>query len=102
MLAELLADVRHAQRRLQTTAYLGAMAEAGLLPISRRIEDVIPRDGAILSPAPIEQASRGLAGVRDVAVFPSAGGGAAEIGAALVLEPGADPQAVRAGAAARL
>jgi fatty-acyl-CoA synthase len=79
---------------------LGVLTEQGMLRITGRIEDVITRDGVTLSPLPIEEAIRGLAGVRDVAIFPlTRPGGAQEICAALVLEAGADPAAIRAGAA---
>jgi acyl-CoA synthetase (AMP-forming)/AMP-acid ligase II len=81
---------------------LGSIGADGLLRITGRVEDVILRDGATISPLPIEDAIRGLPGVRDVAVFALRAGAAQEICAALVLEPAADAAAIQAGAAVRL
>jgi acyl-coenzyme A synthetase/AMP-(fatty) acid ligase len=79
------------------------ITEAGLLRITGRVEDVILRDGVTDSPLPLEEAIRGLPGVRDVAVFalPHADGSQV-VCAALVLDPGADAAAIQAGVAARL
>ncbi len=81
---------------------VGALGADGMLRITGRVEDVIVRDGVGHSPLPIEEAIRGLAGVRDVAVFavPTADGN--EICAALVLDAGADAATIRTGAAVRL
>jgi acyl-coenzyme A synthetase/AMP-(fatty) acid ligase len=82
---------------------LGAITRDGMLHITGRIEEVIARDGARLSPLPIEEALRGLPGVRDVAVFGLAGSDdVQQICAAVVLDPGTDPARVRAEAVARL
>jgi acyl-CoA synthetase (AMP-forming)/AMP-acid ligase II len=82
---------------------VGALTKQGLLRITGRVEDVIVRDGVAISPLPIEEAIGGLPQVREVAVFPMQGtGGPPEIWAAVVLEPGCDPKAVAAAAAARL
>jgi acyl-CoA synthetase (AMP-forming)/AMP-acid ligase II len=80
-----------------------AIAADRMLRITGRAEDVIVRPGGNVSPRPLEEAIRGVAGVRDVAVFslPDAAG-ALETCAALVLEPGADAPAIRTAAAARL
>jgi acyl-CoA synthetase (AMP-forming)/AMP-acid ligase II len=82
---------------------LGLVTAEGLVRVTGRIEDMIRRDGASLSPLPLEEAFRALPGVRDVAVFglPDAGG-AEQLCAALVLEPGADAAAIRVAAAAKL
>jgi acyl-coenzyme A synthetase/AMP-(fatty) acid ligase len=82
---------------------VGTLTSDRLLRLTGRIEDVIDQDGALVSPLAIEDALRGVTGVRDVAVFtlPEAGG-AATICAALVLAPGVAPTAVRTEAAARL
>lgn len=80
---------------------VGTIDANRLLRITGRIEDVIVRDGVTLSPIPLEEAIRALTGVRDVAVFPLPDPHGA-IGAALVLEPGSDPRAVQAAAAAQL
>ena len=82
---------------------VGILTAERLLRITGRVEDLIVHDGISLSPGPLEDAMRELAGVRDVAVFPVLRADhAPEIGAAFVLEPGVDAQAVRAAAAARL
>jgi len=82
---------------------VGVITEQRLLRIVGRIEDQITRGGISISPLPLEDALRAVAGVRDVAVFPLTGSdGSQEICAALVLDAGADADAVRAGAAARL
>jgi acyl-CoA synthetase (AMP-forming)/AMP-acid ligase II len=74
---------------------VGAITGDGLLRITGRVEDVIVRDAAVIAPQPIEAAINALPQVREAAVFPMPGaGGAQEIWAAVVLEPGADPRAV--------
>ena len=75
---------------------LGAITDQGLLRVTGRVEEVIAQDGVMVSALPLEEMIRGVPGVRDVAVFPLTGADAAqEIGAALVLEAGADAKAVR-------
>ena len=79
---------------------LGMVTADGLVRVTGRIEDVILRGGAMVSPLPIEEAIGAQPQVREVAVFALPGGGATqEIWAALVLEPGADARAVVAAAA---
>ncbi len=82
---------------------IGLITGRRLLRITGRGEDVIRRGGAMVSPMPIEEALRGLPGVRDVAVFPlERPDGAQQIGAALVIDTDADIATIRAAAAARL
>jgi len=82
---------------------VGIITEQRLLRIVGRVEDQIMRAGVRISPLPLEDALRAVAGVRDVAVFPLTGSdGSQEICAALVLDPGTDADTVRAGAVARL
>ena len=81
---------------------IGMITSNGLLRITSRVEDVIRQDGTAVSPLPIEEAMRGLPGVRDVAVFALARGSGDDICAALVLDPGADVARIRTDAAARL
>ncbi|MBV8167037.1 MAG: AMP-binding protein, partial [Alphaproteobacteria bacterium] len=82
---------------------VGMVTSDGLLRVLGRVEDRIVRDGVTISPLSIEEAIRGLPGVRDVAVFPlREGDGASEICAALVLDAAASAEAIQAGAAARL
>jgi acyl-CoA synthetase (AMP-forming)/AMP-acid ligase II len=82
---------------------LGVLTEQRLLRITGRLEEAIERDRVPVSPLPLEEVLRGLPGVRDVAVFGvDTAGGAPEFCAALILEPGADPATIRAGAAAQL
>jgi acyl-CoA synthetase (AMP-forming)/AMP-acid ligase II len=74
---------------------IGAIAGDGLLRITGRVEDVIVRDAVTIARQPIEAAIGALPQVREAAVFPMPGvGGAQEIWAAVVLEPGTDPRAV--------
>jgi acyl-CoA synthetase (AMP-forming)/AMP-acid ligase II len=76
---------------------LGSIDATGLLRVTGRTADVIVRDGAMLSPIPIEAEIRGVAGVRDVAVFPLVQpDGVQAVCAALVLANRADEPAVRA------
>jgi acyl-CoA synthetase (AMP-forming)/AMP-acid ligase II len=82
---------------------VGSLGSDRLVRISGRVEDAIKRGAATIAPLPLEEAIRGLPGVRDVAVFPlTHADGSQEICAALVLDPGADEAAIRAGAIARL
>ncbi|MBV8167038.1 MAG: acyl--CoA ligase [Alphaproteobacteria bacterium] len=82
---------------------LGALDANRLLRITGRTADVIVRDGAMLSPVPLEAEIRAIPGVRDVAVFPLAGAdGAALVAAALELDPSGDEAAMRAAVTARL
>jgi acyl-CoA synthetase (AMP-forming)/AMP-acid ligase II len=81
---------------------IGAIDDAGLLRVTGRVEEVIRRDGGVVSPLPIEEAMRGLPGVRDVAVFALTASGAEQVCAALVLDAGADVARIRTEAAARL
>lgn len=82
---------------------LGEITADGLLRITGRVEDVVVRDGARVSPAPLEDAIRSVRGVRDTAVFGLDGAdGAAQLCAALVLEPGTDAASVRAAVTAQL
>jgi acyl-CoA synthetase (AMP-forming)/AMP-acid ligase II len=82
---------------------LGTRTADGMLRITGRVEDAIVRDGVSLSPVPLEEAIRGVPGVRDAAVFALEGAaGVSEISAAVVIEAGADVQAIRAGVRARL
>jgi 2,3-dihydroxybenzoate-AMP ligase len=82
---------------------LGVISDQGLLRVTGRIEELITRDGASVSALPLEEAIRGVPGVRDVAVFALTGAdGAQEICAALVLDPGADAPAIRRAAAQKL
>ncbi len=82
---------------------LGALDADQRLRITGRVADVIVRDGAMLSPMPLENEIRAIAGVRDVAVFGLAGPDAApRVAAALVLETPGSEAAVRAAIAARL
>ncbi len=78
---------------------VGVLTEDRLLRVTGRVEDLIRQDGGLVSPLPIEDALRRVAGVRDVAVFSLADAGAATVCAALVLAPGATPATVRAEAA---
>jgi acyl-CoA synthetase (AMP-forming)/AMP-acid ligase II len=81
---------------------IGAITAEGLLRITGRVEELIVRDGITVSPLPIEEAMRGLPGVRDVAVFALAAGGTEQVCAALLLDAGADVARIRTEAAARL
>jgi acyl-CoA synthetase (AMP-forming)/AMP-acid ligase II len=73
------------------------------LRITGRVEEIIVRDGVAVSPAPIEEALRGLPGVRDVAVFAWTEAGARpEIAAAFVIDQGADAADILARARTRL
>ncbi len=82
---------------------VGMITAQGLLRVTGRVEDVIVRDGATLSPLPLEEALLGLPGVRDAAVFGlTRPDGGQDVCAALVLDAGADPGSVRVGAASRL
>ena len=82
---------------------IGMLTEQRLLRVTSRVEDVIRRGEASLSPLPIEAAIRALPGVRDVAVFGLAGAdGAPEICAALVIAPGTDTAPIHAAAVAQL
>jgi acyl-coenzyme A synthetase/AMP-(fatty) acid ligase len=85
------------------TGDVGVVTEDGALRVLGRVEDVIVRGGATIAPLPIEEVIRGLAGVRDVAVFPlRQGDGPPEICAALVLDESARAEVIQAGATARL
>jgi acyl-CoA synthetase (AMP-forming)/AMP-acid ligase II len=82
---------------------IAAITQDGMLRITGRIEEVIARGAETLSPLPIEEAMRGLPGVRDVAVFGLAGADdVQQICAAVVLDPGAEAARVRAAAVERL
>jgi acyl-CoA synthetase (AMP-forming)/AMP-acid ligase II len=82
---------------------VGVLTADRLLRLTGRIEDMIDRDGALVSLQPTEDALRAVTGVRDAAVFSLPGAaGTATLCAALVLAPDATPAAVRAAAAARL
>jgi acyl-CoA synthetase (AMP-forming)/AMP-acid ligase II len=82
---------------------VGVVTAQRLLRVTGRIEEILVVDGALQSLTPLEEAVRGLPGVGDVALFTvDDPGGGQELGIALVLAPGADPQAVRAEVAARL
>jgi acyl-CoA synthetase (AMP-forming)/AMP-acid ligase II len=81
---------------------LGSLGADGLLRITGRIEEAIRLDGAAVSPLPLEEALRGVPGVRDVAVFALAAGATELVAAALVLDPGIDPARLRDDVTARL
>ncbi len=82
---------------------IGVLTETRLLRVTGRVEDLIRHGGTTIAPLPIEDAMRGLPGVRDVAVFGLDNtDGSHAICAALVLDPGTDVDAIRAMAAPRL
>ncbi|MBV8167039.1 MAG: long-chain fatty acid--CoA ligase, partial [Alphaproteobacteria bacterium] len=81
---------------------VGLLTGDRLLRLTGRIEELIRHGGELVSPVPIEEALRGVAGVRDAAVFTLPEPGGALTCAALVLAPGAAPAAVRSEVAVRL
>ena len=82
---------------------IGSLAD-GLLRITGRRSEAVRRGDRLIGPVPIEAVLTGLPGIRDAAVFPLPHEGAVEeeICAALVLDPTAEFETLRAVIAGRL
>lgn len=82
---------------------VAAITEHGMLRVVGRVEDMIVQHGDPISPRPLEEAIRGVPGVRDVAVFGLARpDGTEEVCAAVVLDDNVDQNGIYSLARTRL
>ena len=76
---------------------VGSIGPDGLLRITGRLTELIKTGGVEIAPVPIELALAAQPGVRDAAVFAlTLPNGTQQLGAALVLQPGADARKILA------